>query len=249
MTAEAVDGPQARIRRRRGRAARALAVLAGVGVAFAAALGGAQSASAHDYIISTNPASGATVTDALTQVALTFNEPPLTNFPAAIAIEVKDPAGTVVSDGKVSITNAVLSTSVAPTTDGSYQVVWQTVSADGHPVSGDFTFAYAGPASGAGGGGSGATDAGTPGAGDPAGSDQAATDPADADAPTMTALAVPPESAAPADASASTAASFLPLVIGIAIGVVVLVAAVATIIVIAARRGRPPAPPSVPPTA
>ncbi|MFB2580141.1 copper resistance protein CopC [Herbiconiux sp. P15] len=119
-----------------------LAGVAGVGVG---AVGGASSASAHDYLVSTNPAADATVTEALTEVALDFNEPPLTDFASAIAIEVRDASGADVVTTPVSIVDSTLTVSVAPTTQGAYTVLWQTVSSDGHPVSGEYAFTYSGP--------------------------------------------------------------------------------------------------------
>ncbi|MGD8168799.1 copper resistance CopC family protein [Herbiconiux sp. P16] len=131
--------------RRRWGAATAGAMLA-VGLVAGAALGGAESASAHDYLVSTNPAADSTVTEALSEVSLTFNEPPLADASAAIAIELHDPSGANVTTGAVSIVNSTLSIDVAPTTPGAYTVLWQNVSADGHAVSGEFGFEYAGPA-------------------------------------------------------------------------------------------------------
>jgi methionine-rich copper-binding protein CopC len=106
---------------------------------------GAGSASAHDYLVSTSPAADSTVTEPLTQVVLGFNEPPLTDFASAIAIEVRDAAGANVVTDPVSIVDSTLTVSVAPTAQGAYTVLWQTVSSDGHPVSGEYGFTYAGP--------------------------------------------------------------------------------------------------------
>lgn len=106
---------------------------------------GAGSASAHDYLVSTSPAADSTVTEPLTQVVLGFNEPPLTDFASAIAIEVRDAAGANIVTDPVSIVDSTLTVSVAPTAQGEYTVLWQTVSSDGHPVSGEYGFTYTGP--------------------------------------------------------------------------------------------------------
>lgn len=106
---------------------------------------GVGGASAHDYLVSTSPAADSTVTEPLTQVVLGFNEPPLTDFASAIAIEVRDAAGTNVVTDPVSIVDSTLTVSVAPTGQGEYTVLWQTVSSDGHPVSGEYGFTYTGP--------------------------------------------------------------------------------------------------------
>lgn len=106
---------------------------------------GAGSASAHDYLVSTTPVADSTVTEPLTQVVLGFNEPPLTDFASAIAIEVRDAAGANIVTSPVSIVDSTLTVSVAPTAQGAYTVLWQTVSSDGHPVSGEYGFTYSGP--------------------------------------------------------------------------------------------------------
>jgi methionine-rich copper-binding protein CopC len=106
---------------------------------------GVGGASAHDYLVSTSPAADSTVTEPLTQVMLGFNEPPLTDFASAIAIEVRDAAGTNAVTDPVSIVDSTLTVSVAPTAQGEYTVLWQTVSSDGHPVSGEYGFTYTGP--------------------------------------------------------------------------------------------------------
>ncbi|SDY74623.1 copper resistance CopC family protein [Herbiconiux ginsengi] len=176
--------------------------LLALGLVAGGSLGGAESASAHDYLVSTNPVADSTVTEALTEVSLTFNEPPLADASAAIAIEVHDPSDTNVASGAVSIVNSTLSIDVAPTTPGSYTVLWQNVSADGHAVSGEFAFEYAGPSAG----------------GDSAGPE-----------PTPTVSGTTPSAVATtgADARGGSGGIQLPLVlvgVGTALGVVALVA-------------------------
>ncbi|WP_440711683.1 copper resistance CopC family protein [Herbiconiux sp. YIM B11900] len=110
--------------------------------AAAALFGAAPAASAHDALASSTPAADEVVATPLTQVQLTFNEEPLAGFDTGIAIAVIDPAGTDVSTGDVAIDATTLIKAVSPTTAGSYQVLWQTVSADGHPISGQYAFSY-----------------------------------------------------------------------------------------------------------
>ncbi|TAJ48411.1 MAG: copper resistance protein CopC [Herbiconiux sp.] len=119
-------------------------VLGGLG-GVAGLVGAPDRASAHDFLESTNPAADAVVTDALDTVSLTFNSAPLADGAAAIAIEVRDPSGANIATGPVAIVDATLSVPVAPTAVGVHQVLWQTVSSDGHPVSGQYTFDYEGP--------------------------------------------------------------------------------------------------------
>jgi len=137
---------------RRRRAFVAAAMLAAVAGGVLGGLGGTaglvgapERASAHDFLESTSPAADATVTDALETVSLTFNSPPLADGAAAIAIEVHDPSGANIATGPVAIVDATLSVPVAPTAVGVHQVLWQTVSSGGHPVSGQYTFDYEGP--------------------------------------------------------------------------------------------------------
>lgn len=100
-------------------------------------------ASAHDALAAATPAADETITTALTQVQLTFNEAPLAGFDSGIAIAVLDPSGADISSGDIGITDTTLTKTIAPTTAGTYQVLWQTVSADGHPISGQYAFTYA----------------------------------------------------------------------------------------------------------
>jgi methionine-rich copper-binding protein CopC len=220
-------------------AAAAVAVLAGG----ALVLGSAGAASAHDFLVSTNPADGSTVTEPLTTVALTFNEPPLTQSGTAIAIEVHDPSGTNVASGSVSIVDSTLSIAVAPGAQGGYTVLWQTVSADGHPVSGQFGFDYEGPAASGAGSGAGSSTSSGQDAGDTAsGPGQAAG------SPTATAGAGPsgsgsggvgsgPSGSGSGDAAASASTGvqvpYVLIGIGAAGGVIVIVAIV---LVVGLRR-------------
>lgn len=100
---------------------------------------------AHDALASADPAADSTVNSELTSIALTFNEAPLGGLQSGLIIQVTDPSGTDVSTGDVQINDRVLSKAMTPSTHGQYQVAWRTVSADGHPISGQYEFAYAGP--------------------------------------------------------------------------------------------------------
>lgn len=203
-----------------------MAVLA-AGLLAGVVAGGAQSASAHDYLVSTNPAADSTVTEALTTVSLTFNEPPLADSSAAIAIEVHDPSGANVASGPVEILNSTLSIDVAPVTPGAYTVLWQNVSADGHTVSGEFGFEYAGPAGGA----PSASAPGTPTTGP--------VPPTSTPAVTGT----PPASTASPTAGDDGGGVQVPLLlvgVGSALGVVVVVGVVLLVVLLRRRRRSDP---------
>jgi methionine-rich copper-binding protein CopC len=207
----------------RGRVLRGLAagVLA-TGLGLAGLVAGGSAASAHDFLVSTTPAADTTVSEALTEVSLTFNEPPLTELGAGIAIQVDDPAGATVSSGEVSIVDSTLGIAVAPTTVGPYTVIWQTVSSDGHPVSGEYAFDYQGPVAAA-------PTTVTPG-----------------EAPSATATAAPaaptssPAATATPEAAAADGASAVPLVL-VGVGAAVLLLLVVVVVLAVVLRRRPSA--------
>jgi methionine-rich copper-binding protein CopC len=108
--------------------------------ALAAALGGlgVGPASAHDELISTDPAIDASVQQAPTSVALTFSSAVLG---IGAAIEVSGPDGASWSTGEVGISGATVSRAMrsgAPV--GRYTVAWRVAAGDGHSVSGQFGF-------------------------------------------------------------------------------------------------------------
>ena len=109
------------------------------------ALGIAAPASAHDSIVGTVPASGSTVSVDPRTVSLTFSKPLLTlgGGTNGFAVVVTDPAGRFQESGCMTIADTVASTKVALGGAGTYTVVWQVVSSDGHPTSGTYTFDYA----------------------------------------------------------------------------------------------------------
>lgn len=101
---------------------------------------------AHDELIATSPASGSTVTRAPHQVRLTFNE---AIQPVGDALVVTAPDGSRVDTGVATPHGATLTTKLtALTQNGTYTTTWRVVSADGHPVSGTFTFSLAVPGDG-----------------------------------------------------------------------------------------------------
>ncbi len=217
----------------------ALAALVAVGAATllpAVGLGGAPGASAHDFLESTNPAADSTVTEALTEVSLTFNEPPLADATAAIAIEVHDPSGANIATGGVTIVDSTLSIKAAPTALGTHTVLWQTVSADGHAVSGTFAFDYEGPLAGAG-GGAAPTSSAAPGGATTSTASPAPTASAPATPVGGASLGTPAPITTPAASAASDTTPFLWIGIGATLAVLVVVGAVAVVVV---RRRRLP---------
>ena len=129
------------------RAANAAAALV---VAAALLLAIAAPAQAHDYLVSSTPEAGSTVTQLPESFAVTTNEAllDLSGTGSGFAIEVTDDAGLYYGDGCVAVTGATLSTGASLGAAGEYRMLWQLVSADGHTASGEVDFTWA-PSAGA----------------------------------------------------------------------------------------------------
>ncbi|APX00448.1 copper resistance CopC family protein [Arthrobacter sp. QXT-31] len=118
----------------------ALAAAAGFGLLSAAP------AFAHDAVQSTAPAENATVTAAPGTVSLTMSEPPMNSEELNLSIiTVTDATGKALSNGKVAVSGATISTKIDKGSNGPYKVVWRTVSSDGHPIQGSYSFTVQDP--------------------------------------------------------------------------------------------------------
>lgn len=106
-------------------------------------------ASAHDFLVSSNPADGATVSTPLSKVTLSFNDIVLSK-PSAPQVEVVGPDRKHYETGCATAIDRDVSVPVALGPTGTYVVTWRIVSADGHPVSTSISFHYTGPAQAAG---------------------------------------------------------------------------------------------------
>ncbi|MGI4896869.1 MAG: copper resistance CopC family protein [Janthinobacterium lividum] len=112
-------------------------VLLTLAVATAVPLGAATSAAAHDRLTSSTPGDGATLDVAPDAVELTMSSAALG---LGTQVQVSGPDG-IVSAGDASVVDTVVRQPLVPDRPaGSYQVQWRVTSADGHPVSGSFTF-------------------------------------------------------------------------------------------------------------
>lgn len=109
------------------------AVLAAAGLV----VSNAGPASAHNTVISTSPTTKAIVARVPAKVVLTFNEPALA---MGTEIVVTGPNGQVQLGSPDLVDNTVTEAIEGEAPRGDYQVVWRITSADGHPVSGSFTF-------------------------------------------------------------------------------------------------------------
>lgn len=95
--------------------------------------------------MASTPITGSTVTAALEEIRVTFDEPPLQGYRTAHGLRLLGPDGADVSSGAVKVEGATLSRSVSPVSIGEHRLVWSAVSEDGHPVSGVIRFQYRGP--------------------------------------------------------------------------------------------------------
>jgi copper resistance protein C len=109
----------------------------GAGLLLSLAVGLTTPAYAHDELESSNPADGATLATAPSQVVLTFEEAPVD---LGLQVVVTGPDGPV-SAGSARIQGADVVQDVQPQAPaGRYTVEWRVTSDDGHPVSGRFGF-------------------------------------------------------------------------------------------------------------
>ena len=101
-------------------------------------LAGAGIASAHAARISTDPAENAALTAGPHAVSATFNEELQPQF---AAMTVVGPDGNLWSAADPQVQGAVISVGVRPLGPaGTYTVNYRVTSADGHPVSGSWSF-------------------------------------------------------------------------------------------------------------
>ncbi|SEP84164.1 hypothetical protein SAMN05444745_102173 [Arthrobacter sp. OV608] len=111
-------------------------------------LAGIAPAHAHDALASTSPSDGQILTASPGRVSITLNNPPNTQLKGSNIIKVTAPDGHTVSSGDISVSGATLTTAADIDHPGKHTVQWRAVSADGHPIEGQFTFTFAGdPAS------------------------------------------------------------------------------------------------------
>jgi methionine-rich copper-binding protein CopC len=115
----------------------------------AAVLAVAPAAQAHNYLVSSTPSAGETLTALPEEFVITTNESLLTlgGQTGGFALQVVDSAGLHYESGCVEVEGASM-TMPDPRLGaaGDYTVLWQVVSADGHAVSDSIPFTWAPPA-------------------------------------------------------------------------------------------------------
>jgi methionine-rich copper-binding protein CopC len=211
--------------------------IAAAAAALLLSLGGlmvASPASAHDELVSTDPAADA-VLDALpAQLTLTFSGE-LATDPGATELQVTDAAGTSLADGDPLVEGTVVTQALSGAASGVVTVLWKVVSSDGHPISGEFAFSV-------------------PTAPTPSPTPTATATASPSQTPVETATPEPIETAVPVDSGAASLPWILLAVIGVA-----LLGGVTYLLVSRSRRQKaleeataagsatPPAPRSEPP--
>ncbi|HEY7225178.1 MAG TPA: copper resistance CopC family protein [Micromonosporaceae bacterium] len=110
---------------------------AGLVVAVAVVVLTPAQALAHSALLGTDPADGAVVTAPIGEVVLTFNELVHQQFSTIV---VTGPGGASYGDGPLQVIDTKVHQPVWPLHSGTYRVAWRVISADGHPVSGEFGF-------------------------------------------------------------------------------------------------------------
>jgi copper resistance protein C len=117
--------------------------LAVVGSSVVLMVAAAVPASAHAALVGTEPEQDATVADELDVVVHEFNE---VVEGSLSEVEVVAPNGERVDSGELEQDDVVLSQPLGQLPEGGpYTVSYRVMSADGHPVDGEWTFTYDGP--------------------------------------------------------------------------------------------------------
>ena len=122
--------------------------LLGVFVLFVLVFGGSP-ALAHNVVENYTPEPGSTVTESPVDISLTSNDLylDLAGDGQGFGIVVRDSQGLYYGDGCHLVDERTLSASVELGEAGTYEIVYQFVSADGHSLSESYTFEFAPAAS------------------------------------------------------------------------------------------------------
>lgn len=92
---------------------------------------------AHTGLESSSPQNGETISEEIQQILLTFE----TKIEQTSTIRLKSADGTEVPIKDITITDKQMVGNLeTPLGHGDYQVLWNIIGADGHPIEGTFTF-------------------------------------------------------------------------------------------------------------
>ena len=96
---------------------------------------------AHSELVAISPAPAEVVATSSFEAVLTFDNPPLViDGQTNAALETKLAGSTDWTTHPITINGTVLTAQVNLTETGSYDLRWNVVSSDGHPISGESTF-------------------------------------------------------------------------------------------------------------
>jgi methionine-rich copper-binding protein CopC len=128
---------------------RVRAVTVGAILVTASVLGLAAPAFAHNFLVTSTPSAGKTLTALPSAFTITTNEGllDLSGHGAGFAFDIEDAHGQFYGDGCVTVTGPSMSIDPVIGAAGKYRVLWQIVSADGHVVSNSYSFTWKPPAS------------------------------------------------------------------------------------------------------
>lgn len=125
-------------------ASRVIAAIIAALLAAASILFFSPAAHAHDELLGSEPAAGATVDAWPDALALTFSGA-ISQEDGASEIQVTDATGADLTAGEPEIQDNVLTQPVTGTGSGEVTVLWKVVSSDGHPISGEYAFTVSAP--------------------------------------------------------------------------------------------------------
>ena len=92
---------------------------------------------AHTGLESSSPQNGETISEEIQQIILTFE----TKVEQTSTIRLKSADGTEIPVKDITITDKQMVGNLeSPLDHGDYQVLWNIIGADGHPIEGTFTF-------------------------------------------------------------------------------------------------------------
>lgn len=105
-------------------------------------IAGASSASAHDYLVSSNPADGSVVRVQPGALSATFNDLVLDSSAISDVAQVIGPDGQHYESACPKVLGRTITVPVGLGPAGAYVFRWRIVSADGHPVTQNINFTY-----------------------------------------------------------------------------------------------------------
>lgn len=95
------------------------------------------SVSAHTDLTSTTPADGEEIIEPITEIALTYSG----KIEEGSTFDIQNDQGEIVEVNEFTVMDGVLTgTLTSPLETGVYEVNWNSISEDGHPLNGTFSF-------------------------------------------------------------------------------------------------------------